>query len=256
LWNESEPVREGSFCARYTSPSRNRTPPRPPVAECVCAGLAIRGASMVASGDPGRLRSFPASLLRLELAVGVVASLTGLHPLVSARLAEWSATARTCAVESVRRAADAMLFVVHTIRFGIYLRPDRGRHFLKVARYRWRAPSWMARLVLHLGAEGAPPSATATPQRCLARARTGSWPGPPSTQTSPRWRPGRPVSEPPGRPRPCAAPSAAGRRPAADSRRGTPGRRGCGPATPGARRRPRPHAVTQATGRRPEDPPG
>jgi hypothetical protein len=126
-----------------------------------------------------------------------------------------------------------MLFVVHTIRFGIYLRPDRGRHFLKFARYRWRAPSWMARLVLHLGVEGAPPSATAAPQRRLARARTGSWPGPPSAQTSPRWRPGRPGSGPPGRPRPCAAPSAAGRRPAADSRRGTPGRRGCGPARPG-----------------------
>jgi hypothetical protein len=129
---------------------------------------------------------------------------------------------------------------------GIYLRPDRGRHFLKAARYRWRAPSWMARLVLHLGAEGAPPSATAAPQRRLARARTGSWPGPPSTQTSPRWRPGRPASEPPGRPRPCAAPSAAGRRPAADSRRGIPGRRGCGPATPGARRRPRPHGSSSS----------
>ena len=37
-------------------------------AECVCAGLAIRDASMVASGVPGRLRRFPASLLRLELA--------------------------------------------------------------------------------------------------------------------------------------------------------------------------------------------
>ena len=50
------------------------------MAQCVCAGLAIRGASMVASGVPGRLRSFPVSLLRLELAVGVVASLTGFAP--------------------------------------------------------------------------------------------------------------------------------------------------------------------------------
>jgi hypothetical protein len=66
------------------------TGPRPgrPWRSALSAGLAIRGTSMVASGDPGRLRSFPASLLRLELAVGVVASLTGLHPLVSARLAE------------------------------------------------------------------------------------------------------------------------------------------------------------------------
>jgi hypothetical protein len=96
------------------------------VAECVCAGLAIRDASMVASGVPGRLRRFPAALLRLELAVGVVASLAGLHPLVSARSAGRPA-ARACAVESVRRAAVATLFAVHTIRFGIYLRPDRGR---------------------------------------------------------------------------------------------------------------------------------
>ena len=97
------------------------------VAECVCAGLAIRDASMVASGVPGRLRRFPASLLRLELAAGVVAALAGLHPLVSTRSAGGPAVARACAVESVRRAAVATLFAVHTIRFGIYLRPDRGR---------------------------------------------------------------------------------------------------------------------------------
>src|ERR1700678_3472805 len=134
------------------------------------------------------------------------------------RTADRPAGPRRRAVDSGRRAAVAMLFVVNTIRFGIYLRPDRGRHFLKLARYRWRAPDWMARLVLRLGAEGAPPSATAAPQRRLSRARTGSWPGPASARTSRRWRPGRPAS---GRPR-----------------------------------RPRPHAVPQATGRRPEDPPG
>jgi len=97
------------------------------VAECACAGLAIRDASMVASGVPGRLRRFPALLLRLELAVGVVASLAGLHPLLSARSADQPAPARACATETVRRAAVATLFAVHTIRFGIYLRPDRGR---------------------------------------------------------------------------------------------------------------------------------
>jgi hypothetical protein len=96
------------------------------VAECVRAGLAIRGASMVASGVPGPAPQFSAaSLLGLELAVGVVASLAGLHPLVSARSADRPAAARTCAVESVRRAAVAILFVVHTVRFGIRLRPDR-----------------------------------------------------------------------------------------------------------------------------------
>ena len=97
------------------------------VAEGVCAGLAIRDASMVASGVPGRLRRFPASLLHLELAAGVVASLAGLHLLLSARSAVRPAAARPCAAEIVRRAAVAVLFAVHTIRFGIYLRPHQGR---------------------------------------------------------------------------------------------------------------------------------
>ena len=97
------------------------------VAECVCAGLAIRDASMVAGGVPGRLRRLPARLLRLELAVGVVASLAGLYPLLSARPADRPAAAGACTAETVRRAAVATLFAVHTIRFGIYLRPDRGR---------------------------------------------------------------------------------------------------------------------------------
>jgi hypothetical protein len=56
-----------------------------------------------------------------------VASLAGLHPLLSARSADRPAAAGACAAESVRRVAVAMLFAVHTIRFGIYLRPDRGR---------------------------------------------------------------------------------------------------------------------------------
>jgi len=97
------------------------------VVECVCAGLAIRDASMVAGGVPGRLRRFPAALLRLELAVGVVALLAGLPPLLSARSAGRPAPGGACAAETVRRAAVATLFAVHTIRFGIYLRPDRGR---------------------------------------------------------------------------------------------------------------------------------
>jgi len=101
------------------------------VTECVCAGLAIRDASMVADGVPGRLRRFPAALLRLELAAGVVASLAGLHSLLSARSADGPAAARPRAAETVRQAAVALLFAVHTIRFGIYLRPDQGRRVRK-----------------------------------------------------------------------------------------------------------------------------
>ncbi len=97
------------------------------VTEAVCAGLAIRDASMVASGVPARLRTVPAALLRLELAAGVAASLTGLRPLLRGQSPDEAASARTSPLETARRAAVATLFAVHTIRFGIYLRPDQGR---------------------------------------------------------------------------------------------------------------------------------
>ena len=97
------------------------------MAECVCAGLAIRDASMVAGGVPGRLRRVPAALLFLELGAGVAASLAGLPPLLSGQPADRAASARTCTADNVRRAAVAVLFALHTIRFGIYLRPDQGR---------------------------------------------------------------------------------------------------------------------------------
>lgn len=97
------------------------------VVECVCAGLAVRDASMVASGVPDRLRAVPAALLRMELAVGVVASLAGLRLLARGQPADQVASARTSAADDVWRAAVAALFALHTIRFAIYLRPDQGR---------------------------------------------------------------------------------------------------------------------------------
>ena len=97
------------------------------MAECVCAGLVIRDASLVAGGVPGRLRSVPAALLFAELGAAVVASLAGLPPLLSAQSADRAASASTCASDGARRAAVAALFAIHTVRFCIYLRPDRGR---------------------------------------------------------------------------------------------------------------------------------
>ncbi len=97
------------------------------MAEAVCAGLAIRDASMIAAGVPGRLRAVPAALLRLELAAGIVASLAGLRPLLGTPPAVPAPWPTTDAADAVRRAAVATLFAVHTIRFGIYLRPDQGR---------------------------------------------------------------------------------------------------------------------------------
>lgn len=97
------------------------------VAESVCAGLAIRDASMVTSGVQDQLRRVPAALLHLELAVGVVAVLAGLPLLLNAQPPGQAPPARSDAVDIVWRAAVAALFAVHTIRFGIYLRPDHGR---------------------------------------------------------------------------------------------------------------------------------
>ena len=97
------------------------------VAEAVCAGLAVRDAAMVAAGVPGRLRLVPAALLRLELAAATVASLAGLGALVSVRSPIQGSAARVGAADVVRRVATATLFAVHTVRFGIYLRPDQGR---------------------------------------------------------------------------------------------------------------------------------
>jgi hypothetical protein len=102
------------------------------VAESVCAGLAIRDAAMVAGGAPGRLRPVPAALLLLELAVGIVASLAGLPPLLDARRPGRPAPGR-CSADTVRRAAVATLFALHTIGFGIYLSPDQGRRGVRPA---------------------------------------------------------------------------------------------------------------------------
>jgi hypothetical protein len=103
------------------------------VAESVCIGLTVRDASMVASGVPDRLRPIPAALLRLEFAAGLAASLAGLPPLLKARLAEGGAPASACTANTVRRAAVAALFALHTFRFGIYLRPGQGRRMVAAA---------------------------------------------------------------------------------------------------------------------------
>jgi hydroxyacylglutathione hydrolase len=97
------------------------------LAELVCGGLVIRDASMVASGVTDRLDTVPAALLRLETGVGVVASLAGLHPLLSARPGRRTASPGAGAADNLRRAAVAALFALHTVRFAIYLSPGQGR---------------------------------------------------------------------------------------------------------------------------------
>jgi hypothetical protein len=100
------------------------------VAGAACAALAVRDAAMMAAGVPGRLRPVPAALLRLELAAATVASVAGLGVLIGARSPGQGSAARAGTSDAVRRVATATLFAVHTVRFGIYLRPDQGRRAL------------------------------------------------------------------------------------------------------------------------------
>jgi hypothetical protein len=103
------------------------------VAESACIGLTVRDASMVASGVTDRLRPVPAALLRLELAAGLAASLAGLHPLLNARPTDGAAPASPCTADTMRQAAVATLFALHTVRFAVYLRPGQGRRTVAAA---------------------------------------------------------------------------------------------------------------------------
>ena len=75
----------------------------------------------------GAPRRGPAALLWLEAAAGAAAVLAGLRPLLDAKARDHAVQPRPDRVEAARRAAIGVLFGLHTIRFGIYLQPDRGR---------------------------------------------------------------------------------------------------------------------------------
>jgi len=91
----------------------------------ITTGLAVRDGAMIASGVPSRLRRLPALLLWLELGAGIAASALGLRPVLHG--ASDAPTSTPYHLESGRRAAVGALFALHTVRFWIYLRPDRGR---------------------------------------------------------------------------------------------------------------------------------
>jgi hypothetical protein len=86
----------------------------------VCGGLAIRDAVLIAQGVPGRLRPRPAQLLWLELGAAVAATLAG-------SISLFDGARRGYGIDGVRRTAIGLLFGLHTLRFRIYLEPDRGR---------------------------------------------------------------------------------------------------------------------------------
>ena len=97
------------------------------VVEAVCIGLTVRDASMIADGVPSRLHPLPATLLRLELATGVVASAAGLHDLLRRAETAGPGWAAPESIRVLRHLSVMALFALHTIRFGIYLQPGQGR---------------------------------------------------------------------------------------------------------------------------------
>ncbi|MGB8022551.1 MAG: hypothetical protein WCF04_15075 [Candidatus Nanopelagicales bacterium] len=96
------------------------------VVEVVSAGLLIRDAVLIGQGATARLRRGPAILLDLELAAATVAVTAGARPILTGTIEMRSGRARMDAIEAVRRAAVGTLFGLHTMRWRIYLSPDRG----------------------------------------------------------------------------------------------------------------------------------
>ena len=113
-----------------------------------CGALLIRDLSMLAGGAPARLRMLPRILLLLETAISAAATVAGLlvavpKPLLGTRsepdgvegiesgsIAQQSdrCTAMPHRRRAARTAECAALatFVLHTVRFAIYLGPDHG----------------------------------------------------------------------------------------------------------------------------------
>ncbi len=94
--------------------------------ELILAGLLTRDVAMVAAGAPHRLRRAPAILLWLETVVGLVAAFLGLRLVLDPETRRRSVDPRPGPFEGLRRTAVGALFGLHTVRFWIFLQPDRG----------------------------------------------------------------------------------------------------------------------------------
>lgn len=97
------------------------------IVELVCSGLLVRDVALIALGTPRRLRRGPATLLWLETGAALAATALGLRPVVDPGALRLARERRATGIEVARRAAVRTLFGLHTARYRIYLRPDRGR---------------------------------------------------------------------------------------------------------------------------------
>lgn len=89
------------------------------VVESACLSLLARDATLLAHGTTKILRTGPATLLWCECAAAAVAAAATAYPLVEG--------GHPAVPSRSQRVALAALFLLHTVRFGIYLRPDQGR---------------------------------------------------------------------------------------------------------------------------------
>jgi len=105
---------------------RRLSRPGAAVVAAVSVGLLARDTALIVGGASGRLRRGPAALLWLEAVAAAVASALGLRLLVDAEARGRALDARPSRAEAFRRFALGALFGLHTLRFRIYLRPDRG----------------------------------------------------------------------------------------------------------------------------------
>lgn len=95
------------------------------VVAAVCLGLLARDTVLIGRGTPRMLRRVPSTLLWLEAGTAAAAAASTLQ-LVGRPDAFRDAGQGAPCPQAVRRSAVAALFVVHTVRFGIYLTPDHG----------------------------------------------------------------------------------------------------------------------------------
>ena len=112
-----------------------------------CGVLLIRDMTMVADGAPARLRTLPRILLLVEAATSAAATVAGLWAWVcrpflvkpfeaggvesirpGAQQPGWhTALQRSRRVARAAESAALATFLLHTVRFAIYLGPDHGR---------------------------------------------------------------------------------------------------------------------------------
>ena len=97
------------------------------VVQLVCTILLVRDIFLVGNGTPGILRRLPAALLYLECLIAALAALSNSRIIFDQVLVLRATGHAATNLERLRRAGISGLFVLHTVRFWIYLQPDQGR---------------------------------------------------------------------------------------------------------------------------------